>query len=859
MRIGFGSQSVRNFPANKRAAGLKLLLAAMALGFVAVAHAQPFPSFLLDTTRYIGRDLRVGGCRYALATSRTRGMVVWQGTAEQQGRANRLTRSMDLVDTIPMDVTGTLNGFSFVPAVACSDSGYAVTLWRSGAGQGLWLALVSLGGEVVNRVPVDTEVGDLYSLALACRSDRYALVCHGHYSASQVDEIRATEVALDGTTLRRYTVVRGGPMNPPVSAPDVARGDSAYFVVWQGQDSASENYDINARFIWPDNPSADTAIFSVRTGVHAFSPKTVFDGENFWVAWLEETSPYAETVAKVARVSERGVVLDTGGIVVKGGVKSIVMAAARETTLVALHLQGNAIVGMRYNADAQVLDSSLVLLSNNGGSPVAAVAADTFLVVWYDLVEGVSMGKARLAGRRITASGTVVDSGVRDYAFSASNHDADHVVDAPIIASDGEDFLVVWSDERADPDYSARLLGRRFDNQGRFLDAEPFTITDPYSTPLRPVLTYGAGCYFLCWRRGSTGPHAVRISPQGEVMDTVPIALPSSTGFSAFDVTFLCDSMFVILGGDTMTNFPLVVRVMADGRVIDSVPRIIRVKWAPGTVERYPSIASIGNTLVMACRLDSFGIPGLAVGLYDCELWQYVSTWWTTKPNYLAPWRTSVACGGGRILVGSDPRNRSAKPELWLLDSLGHLLNDSAIPNPCGWGNNFCIGYDGENFLCAKSGEGFTALPGSRISPDGEVLDKPAVLLAAFESTLVTGHCGLARDTLGNVGLVFFTFETEGYMSDRIRAAVFPRMTGGVEEACGVQIPRYRSQTVVRHVLMLPPGPMLSEYHMLDISGRRVMVLKPGANDVRGLAPGVYFVREARAQAQAVRKIVLTK
>jgi hypothetical protein len=40
-----------------------------------------------------------------------------------------------------------------------------------------------------------------------------------------------------------------------------------------------------------------------------------------------------------------------------------------------------------------------------------------------------------------------------------------------------------------------------------------------------------------------------------------------------------------------------------------------------------------------------------------------------------------------------------------------------------------------------------------------------------------------------------------------------------------------------------------------------VLDLHLGANDVRALAPGVYFVREvqAQAQAQAVRKIVLTE
>ncbi len=36
------------------------------------------------------------------------------------------------------------------------------------------------------------------------------------------------------------------------------------------------------------------------------------------------------------------------------------------------------------------------------------------------------------------------------------------------------------------------------------------------------------------------------------------------------------------------------------------------------------------------------------------------------------------------------------------------------------------------------------------------------------------------------------------------------------------------------------------------------MDLKPGANDVSRLSPGVYFVSEAQAQTRSVRKIVLT-
>jgi hypothetical protein len=45
------------------------------------------------------------------------------------------------------------------------------------------------------------------------------------------------------------------------------------------------------------------------------------------------------------------------------------------------------------------------------------------------------------------------------------------------------------------------------------------------------------------------------------------------------------------------------------------------------------------------------------------------------------------------------------------------------------------------------------------------------------------------------------------------------------------------------------------------MTGRQVMSLRPGPNDVRHLAPGVYFIREAQAQAQAqaVQKVVITK
>jgi DNA-binding beta-propeller fold protein YncE len=72
---------------------------------------------------------------------------------------------------------------------------------------------------------------------------------------------------------------------------------------------------------------------------------------------------------------------------------------------------------------------------------------------------------------------------------------------------------------------------------------------------------------------------------------------------------------------------------------------------------------------------------------------------------------------------------------------------------------------------------------------------------------------------------------------------------------------RERIPTLIRRVLALP-GRAPAE--LLDITGREVMELRSGENDLRHLAPGVYFVREEGPRGQGfegpnVRKIVIQK
>jgi len=100
----------------------------------------------------------------------------------------------------------------------------------------------------------------------------------------------------------------------------------------------------------------------------------------------------------------------------------------------------------------------------------------------------------------------------------------------------------------------------------------------------------------------------------------------------------------------------------------------------------------------------------------------------------------------------------------------------------------------------------------------------------------------------------------------------------GLEELGATGAPRKVGATLVRGVLFLDENgdcpasnsmrcsEGLSPFSaLLDISGRKVMELQPGANDVSGLASGVYFVRSGPSAASreplavSVRKVIISE
>jgi hypothetical protein len=124
---------------------------------------------------------------------------------------------------------------------------------------------------------------------------------------------------------------------------------------------------------------------------------------------------------------------------------------------------------------------------------------------------------------------------------------------------------------------------------------------------------------------------------------------------------------------------------------------------------------------------------------------------------------------------------------------------------------------------------------------------------------------GLVDAGDGPYGLAWSAQHRRMYVADRDGQTVAVLRDSTVVGLAGEQVcTAARSMaTVVRGVLWLPPASSRKPQaaSLMDVSGRSVLVLRPGANDVRGLAPGVYFVRvaQAQAQAQATRKVIITR
>src|SRR6188508_2724275 len=109
-------------------------------------------------------------------------------------------------------------------------------------------------------------------------------------------------------------------------------------------------------------------------------------------------------------------------------------------------------------------------------APAVAFDGVNYLVVWTDNREGVP----KVYGARVSPDGTVLD--LDGFGISAAQGSE------PTVAFDGTNYLVVWSDE-------ASIVAARVDPGGMVLDPDGITISTRPNVQFQPTLAFDGTNY----------------------------------------------------------------------------------------------------------------------------------------------------------------------------------------------------------------------------------------------------------------------------------------------------------------------------------------------------------------------------
>jgi len=224
--------------------------------------------------------------------------------------------------------------------------------------------------------------------------------------------------------------------------------------------------------------------------------------------------------------------------------------------------------------------------------------------------------------------------------------------------------------------------------------------------------------------------------------------------------------------------------------------------------------------------------------------------------NFLVVWR-DFGSESGRGVWGA-----RVTPAGVVLDPSGILVSTAAgvVSVPA-------LAFDGVNFLVAWQdfrSDSLGDIHGARVTPGGTVFDAGSVVSQRGGQSYPRLCCGSGSQMLlvyqgwtGTVG-------GKNYNTYRVWGKVNP--SPAVAEMTKREVRMtYSGATIIRGMLFLPEAPSRRPQaaSLLDISGRRVKDLRPGANDVSSLSPGVYFVRSAsgvmRDASSVVTKVVIAR
>ena len=331
---------------------------------------------------------------------------------------------------------------------------------------------------------------------------------------------------------------------------DVAFGGPNWLVTWH--DSRNDHKDIFGARVETDGTLQDpTSLLISCASIDQEEESIAFDGTNFFVVWHEWRVGTTYDI-RGTRVSMDGDVLDPEGIEV-----------------------------CVYSGDAMY--------------PAVSFCNDVYLVVWQDY----RFGQWDIMGARVDTTGAVLDS----IGFPISVSTGSQM--RPALDCNDARWLVAWQDNRSGASYD--IYGSRVTGQRNVYEPEGLLISEAYGVQARPAVGSDGDNYFVVWddeRNGLDDIFGARVDREGVVLDSAGIGIAEATYLQERPDVAFDGNNYAVIWQDNRTNIDYdiyMTRVGTDGTVIE--PSGIAVSIAAGD-QKAPAITFNGRNYVSVWQDD---------------------------------------------------------------------------------------------------------------------------------------------------------------------------------------------------------------------------------------------------------------
>jgi hypothetical protein len=648
------------------------------------------------------------------------------------------------------------------------------------------------------------------------------------------------------------------------SSPSVTSSGNNYFVVWH--DNRSGAVDIYGTRVNFSGVVLDTAGIAISTATHEQGhPSVTFDGTNYFVVWddyrIRTRGIYG------ARVTQEGTVLDTSGICISlAPIDRIRPSVDFDGTNYFViwqdyRNQNCDIYGARVNQDGFVVDTAGIAIStmtNEQRRPALAFDGTNHFVVWEDFR---SEYQWDVYGAKVDQAGAVLDSNGITVSSSVNRQET------PSAAFDGTNYLVVWADERGDPEefdiYGALL------NQTGVANDSTYIVVIAISTAAgwqgNPAVAFDGTNYLVVWADERNGIYpdiyGTRVSPTGTVFDTNGIAISTAQNEQMFPNIAFDGTNYLVVWEDYRVGGSHIygARVNQSGGVIDT--NGILISSATANLPRFPTI-TFGSTNYLVAWSETHS--GSSDDIYGKRVNQSgivldsngIAI--STAAHY--QWLPSVAFDGNNYLVVWHDERTYTYPNIYCsrVNQSGFVLdtNGIAISTASTYESFPCVAFDGANYIIVW--QRGADIYGARVSPQGLITDSfPVSTQSGTQESPKLAH-GLGNQVLTTYSGWTDSINLHPVNTMRIWSKFYP-FIGIAEENAKVKMQSSKLLEVFPNparsflAVRLPQSTDRLPIKIFDVSGKLVKIVDKVTSaqshkqeviiSLKGINPGIYFLR----------------